>query len=128
MPTYDYRCSDCLDGEQFEQFRSFDEFARRIACPFCGGDAWLVISPPRIQKSSLRHEATFDHSLGTVVTGQRDREEVAKRLEQKDGRKIAFVDPQDTKALGVNDDGLDATRRRKRDTGQAEGTSKTFAI
>ena len=121
MPVYVYQCQDCSEPP-FERFFSFADYVRYVPCGACGGDAYVVIQSPSIAKSTLRHEATFDHSLGSIVTGQKDREEIAKRLEQKDGRKIAFVDPHDTKGLGVNDDGLDATRRQKQNTGKVEGT------
>lgn len=125
MPTYTYRCPRHGD---FDIQRSFAEFGREtIYCGTClrEGDTEEcihVLHAPSIIKSSLRHEATFDSSLGVVVTGQQDREEKAKRIGEKEGRNIVFVDPTDTKALGVSDEGLDATRRRKQDTGEAEGT------
>lgn len=124
MPTYEFRCAEGDCGLGYETFYPLAEFRRIEPCPYCNGRAELVISTAHIQKSSLRHESYFDHSLGSVVSGQQDREEKAKALGDKEGRNIVFVDPQDTKALGVNDDGLDATRRRKQDTGQSVSTTK----
>lgn len=124
MPTYDFQCSEWDCGRRYERFYSFADFHREEICPDCGSLAEVVISPPRIQGSSLRHEAFFDHSLGAVVSSQKEREELAKKIGEKEGRNIVFADPNDTNALGVNDDGLDATRRRKRDTGQETSTRK----
>lgn len=124
MPNYGYRCQDCIEGYEIERFFPFAEYTRRIDCPSCGGDAYVVFSSPRIQKSSLQHEARYDHSLGAVVSGQKDREELAKKIGDKEGRTIVFADPQDTKALGVSDEGLHETRRRKHDTGEQLSTTK----
>ncbi len=125
MPTYTYRCPHHGDSDIVLSFAEHDRGVRWCGACIREGRSTpcdQVFFPPHIARSTLRHEAHYDHALGAVVTGQRDREEVAKRLEQQDGRKIAFMDPQDTKGLGVSDEGLNATRRQKRDTGQTEGT------
>lgn len=124
MPNYQFRCVEPDCGRDYETFFEFAAFHREEICPDCGALSELVICTPRILKSSLGHEAYFDHSLGAVVSTQQEREELAKKVGDKEGRNIVFADPTDTKALGVNDDGLDATRRRKQDTGQDTSTRK----
>ena len=119
MPTYTFRCEEHGDWEVFLPFAQFDD---PQACQVCAGRLVRVLATPHIIKSTLRHEAHFDHSLGGIVTDQKSREELAKRKGEAEGRSIVFADPSDTKALGVSDEGLDATRRRKQDTGQVEGT------
>lgn len=121
MPTYTFRCEDHGDWDIFLPFAQFDD---PQACEVCATRLVRVLATPQIIKSSLRHEAHFDHSLGGVVTDQHSREELAKRKGEAEGRSIVFADPTDHKALGVSDEGLDATRRQKRDTGEVEGTTK----
>lgn len=121
MPTYTFRCEEHGDWDIFLPFAQFDE---PQSCEVCATGLVRVISTPRIIKSSLRTEAHFDHSLGGIVTDQHSREELAKRKGEAEGRSIVFADPTDTKALGVNEEGLDATRRQKRDTGEVTGTTK----
>lgn len=121
MPTYTFRCEDHGDTDIFLALADFDE---PQACKVCATGLVRVISTPQIIKSSLQHEARFDHSLGGIVTDQHSREELAKRKGEAEGRSIVFADPTDHKALGVSDEGLDATRRQKRDTGEVEGTTK----
>lgn len=117
MPTYTFRCEAHGDKDVFLSFADFDD---PQACEVCATRLVRVLSTPRIIKSSLRAEAHYDHSLGGVVTDQHSREELAKRKSEAEGRSIVFVDPSDSKALGVNDDGLDATRRQKVDSGEHE--------
>lgn len=119
MPTYTFRCEEHGDWDIFLPFADFDE---PQACEVCATGLVRVLSSPRIIKGSLRSEAHYDHSLGGIVTDQHSREELAKRKGEAEGRSIVFADPDDHKALGVSDEGLDATRRQKRDTGKAEGT------
>lgn len=101
MPTYEFRCP--ADGS-WERFYTFKEFRRTDNCPQCGRAAQLIVSPPRIQKSTLQHEARFDHTLGGVVSSQQDREELLKRKSDETGRQLVFSDPQDTKSK--NEEGM----------------------
>lgn len=105
MPTYTFRCTEHGDWDKFLPFAEFD--APQV-CPDCGGELRRVIAVPRIQKSSLQHEARWDYNLGGVVSSQKDRDELLKKKSEESGKTLVWTDPGDMKGT---EEGVEEKKR-----------------
>ena len=122
MPIYDFRCPNHGD---FELYQPITMTTRVVPCPTCHHFARKVIAPPAIHAAMPEH---FNASLGTYVRNRHDYAdglaEASEKASQRAGRDISYgpVDLRDREALGVTDEGLDATHRREVATGQRDVT------
>jgi hypothetical protein len=123
----DYKCKAC--GEQWtsEWVDSDDPIFRLIPCPFCYEMGIKKSYSISVKASMPEH---FNMATGKVESSERSIREEFKRKSaeatERTGIEHNFqpVDLRDKEALGVTDDGLDATYRRLRDEGKTE--SKTY--
>lgn len=127
MPTYLLRCLTC--GAEIRHVCGFGEEKptnHRVDLDGgkpCGPLA-QVFTPPAIVRSTPDH---FNHSLGQYVRNDADARsklsEASDRMSERMGfdHRYEFVDGNETKELGVTDEGLDATRARERAEGKTEG-------
>lgn len=100
MPTYTYRCP--IHGDR-DTFLPFSEHGPQRWCGECiregrSTKVVQVFTVPRIQKSTLQHEARFDHNLGGVVSSQQDRDELLKKRSEEAGKTLVWTDPGDMKS------------------------------
>lgn len=75
---YEYKCKTC--HEKFDVWKSASEFTRTALCSAenCGGDAELVIHPPRGFINASVENAEFNPGLGCVVKNRAHRAAIAK--------------------------------------------------
>lgn len=127
MPTYLLRCLAC--GAEFRHVLGFDEEKPVNHCvgpdrqTLCGPLS-QVFTPPAIITSTPDH---YNHSLGQYVRNDADARSKLSRASDEMSQRMGFdhsyefVDGNETKELGVTDEGLDATRARERAEGKTEG-------
>lgn len=123
MPVYDYRCALC--GTLAQQRRSIHDNGPLPQCPTCRAPmtrdyslGFGVITPM---------QPHFNLSVGHYVTNKRQftdslkaaSDEASERLGHE--HRFVEIDPTDTSSLGVTEDGMDETYRRRRNSGQDEG-------
>lgn len=72
----------------------------------------------------------FNHTVGAPISSNRQFDDELKKLSEKDSERHGVtqtyerVDPTDKAALGVTEEGMDATNKRKRDGGWVTPSSK----
>lgn len=115
MPTFDFSCQHC--GAVIEDvYQPIRETSSTMRCPECSGLARKILAFPSIKKSMPDH---FNTSLGKHVNNEREYrdglKEASERASARAGHEMNFspVDMRDKAALGVTDEGMDATRRRE---------------
>lgn len=121
MALYRFFCTSC---NAVTEILSRDN----PACPYC---AQMMRRDWRFHLGRDEvPEAHFNHTTGTVVHSKNDFRDQLKRLSEKatlnTGMEHRYepVDLSDKKALGVTDEGLDATYRGRRDSGQDQPTKR----
>lgn len=111
MAIYEFRCRDCGRGRE-SQSRDV------LPCP-CGS-IYRRVFHCNFPSAFTPH---FNHSVGRFISSEYEFKEVLKQTSESEslrqGTTVNYVpvDPKDTKALGVTDEGLEATMKRHRDTG-----------
>lgn len=122
MPTFDYRCTQC--GHVIEdQYFPIREPQSSIPCPLCHARAKKILQFPAIKRTMSDH---FNATLGRPVSSERDfrngLSEASDKASIRAQREVSYspVDLRDKAAVGVNDEGLDQTRRRERAEGKSE--------
>lgn len=121
VPVYDFRCAQC--GHDFELIQPIASTTRTTQCPTCQGVATKVLTFPAIRQSLPEH---FNTALGEYVTNDRDFRDGLKQKSDDDSKRhnrtvnYSPVDLRDKTALGVTEEGMDATRRHEVATGQRE--------
>lgn len=122
MPLYDFRCPACGD---FELFQPITATTRVTYCPRCGHFSRKVLAPPAIKTSMPEH---FNAALGSYVSSEAEYRDGLKEASEKASQRAGYdmnftpVDLHDRAALGVTDEGLDATHRRRVAQGREDVT------
>lgn len=127
MPIYEFKCPSCgwrLDVEcsidQYSTSAYVDRSSAERQCESCGTPTARILS---FSAKPIMPDH-FNRSAGEYVTSERSLKDSFKRQSEaatiRTGIEHNFVpiDPGDKKALGVTDDGLEATARRKRELGE----------
>lgn len=115
MTIYAYKCREC--GQRFEASLRADRLD--VICP-CGNDV-ATRDYSSISIGIAPFETHFNASVGSVVTSPRDHAEKLRRLGEQYTETTGIptryvpVDPRDTAALGITEEGLEATNRRRVD-------------
>lgn len=118
---YAYSCQSCDSQEHHTGFRPIGAHLDK-PCQSCGG-LLLRRASFQFRRGMAPH---FNQSTGTYVSSQREFNDGLKRASEaatlRTGMDHNFqpVDVTDMKSLGVTDEGLEETRRRRR----AEGLDK----
>jgi putative FmdB family regulatory protein len=122
MPAYDFRCDTC--AQVTEEYQHLAATTRTIACPLCGGLARKVLVFPKGNPSPfLEH---FNTAVGSHVTSKREFGDKLKAASDRQSARTGLahnyvpVDLRDREACGVTDEGLDATRKHRVDSGMVE--------
>lgn len=127
MPIYEFVCKNC--GKEVSVALSITEYtdgpySKRDSierkCEVCGVQTARHFTTPSIKLPMPDH---YNRSAGTYVTGERQLRDEFKRKSEaatiRTGVEHNFVpiDYSDRKALGVTDQGLDATYNRRKELG-----------
>lgn len=122
MPVYEWRCGEC--GTAYQSQRALGDLAPPT-CPTCNIPVRRRYSRIAVKQSMPEH---FNSSTGAVVRNERQfRDQLKVQSEQatlRTGLEHNFVphDPRDSKQeLGVTEEGLEATYRRRRELGLETG-------
>lgn len=123
MPVYDYRCAFC--GLLAQQRRSIHDNGPLPQCPKCHapmvrdyGSGFAFVRPM---------QPHFNLSVGHWVSNKRQFNDSLKAASDEASERLGMehhyieTDPTDTTALGVTEEGMDETYRRRRAAGQTEG-------
>ncbi len=112
MPVYSFRCSGCL-GETERMTRNPPLCSR---CDLEMRRVWGFSYRPTM----VEH---WNQSVGKYVSNDRQFRDELKRMGEKESESTGLyheyvpIDINDRKACGVTDEGLDATRKVRRDSG-----------
>lgn len=124
MPIYGYRCREC--GEERESTRRDDSQPCR-----CGGVSRRQFS---VNVAGMSFQPHFNHSVGAFVNSSRHFDDVLKRRSEENSlrtgvdhnyTRIDGDEAKSMKAVGATDEGLEHTKKVRRDTGlDAPSTTK----
>ena len=123
----DYKCRECGGVWTSDWVDSDDPMFRLIPCPFCYTVGIKKQFSVSVNRPMPEH---YNMATGTVESSERSiREKLKVQSDiatERTGVEHRFVpvDMRDREALGVTDEGLDATNRRLRNEGKTEG--KTY--
>lgn len=123
MKLQDYKCHNC--DQFFVGTHVLSEALPELVCPFCGMQGSIkkkfsiAVHRPMAEHFNMA-TGTWESSMAGI------REKFRKASDEATERtgiphNFQPVDLRDKEALGVTDEGLDDTARRKRQTGQTEG-------
>lgn len=115
MAFYQYQCQDCFYELPLDVYAGIG-ISISNPCPCCGG---LLVRRCSFtfRRSMPEH---FNTSTGAYVSNERDFRDGLKRKSEEMSIRTGMthnyqpVDVTDMKALGVTDDGLEETKRRRR--------------
>lgn len=122
MPKHAYACAVC--GLEHDFYTPITESPPPHRLCTCGEPAYRRFYPPSIMTSMPEH---FSHATGGYVSNRRQFLDGLKRGSEeasiRTGTDVNYVevDPGDKAALGVTDEGLDATHRVHRSIGLTTG-------
>lgn len=122
MPTYKFQCPEC--GVLYRETLPVTQRDVDLTCDSCPDAPFLERVFSFAYKSPLQEH--FNVSTGSYVTSERTLKDEMKRASDERSERLGFdhsftpVDPRETEALGVTEEGLDSTRRREVEEGKRE--------
>lgn len=123
MKLQDYKCKGC--DQHFVGTHVLSEDLDKLDCPFCERRGLIVKKfSVAVKRPMAEH---FNLGTGRWETSMRSIEEHYKKASEEATERTGIphnfkpVDLRDKEALGVTDEGLDATARAKRESGETSG-------
>ena len=124
---YDYVCGQCNATIESREFAKIGAAHPSNHCPLCEGVLWRAASMPAFKHGMEEH---FNVAVGRPIrTDAQFRSELSRKSDEISERtgtdhKFAPIDIGDKEACGVTDEGLDATAKRRQDSGLDVSTKK----
>lgn len=124
MPLYEYKCPSCR--QRVQRQRTLDERNAPIECTTCIEAEGPVQMKRVFSFSSRIFMGGYNPSLGVHVESEGALMDHAKRLSDEASARTGIehnfqpIDVTDASACGVDGAGLDATMKRKTDSGERE--------
>lgn len=123
---YRYQCPECGSVQDDTQFAPLGEFGPD--CLDCHAEGLILTRMQRVASFSYKRSMPehYNHTTNTVVKSENHYKSELSRLSdiqsERTGQYHNYqpVDPTDKAGLGVTDEGMDATRKRKRDAGETQ--------
>lgn len=122
MPTYRYRCPDCSSTLLVEC--AISERDMDLTCDQCPDAPFLDRTFSFAYKAPMAEH--YNDSIGTYVNNERQFKDELKRVSDERSERLNLahdfqpVDPDDTEALGVTEEGLHETHKRQVERGERE--------
>lgn len=111
MPVYEYECKTCV--VIFQRYRKISEYEEESTCPECGRELGRKFS----FSTKRSFEPHYNTAVGKFVSNKTQLNDQLRKLEDKAYQQTGYapnyqvVDPSEA-ALGVTDEGMDATHRQ----------------
>lgn len=126
MKLQDYRCKNC--DQMFVGTHVLSEDLPELICPFCGMQGSIAKKfSIAVHRPMAEHYNLSTGSWESSMTSIKEKfRKASDEATERTGIPHNFqpVDLRDKEALGVTDEGLDSTYRKRREAGQTEG--KTY--